>query len=128
MHTCGRGPVRVLEIAFLPNGLPGCLRKWRLPLSMLKRYPPNLKGFQVKKNPIKIVFFCVFCDRNFTLTGNPASKSLDFPGCLFQLPGCPRDFQGHGTSSRVRKNDYVLLGTYQNINLENFGRGPVQYF
>ena len=32
-----------------------------------------------------------------------------------------------GTSSRVRKNDYVPLGTYQNINLENFGGGPVQY-
>ena len=26
------------------------------------------------------------------------------------------------------KNDYVPLGTYQNINLENFGGGPVQYF
>jgi hypothetical protein len=24
-------------------------------------------------------------------------------------------------SSRVRKNDFVPLGTYQNINLENFG-------
>ena len=32
-----------------------------------------------------------------------------------------------GTSSRVRKNDYVPLGTYQNNNLENFGGGPVQY-
>ena len=33
-----------------------------------------------------------------------------------------------GTISRVRKNGYVPLGTYQNINLENFGGGPVQYF
>jgi hypothetical protein len=26
------------------------------------------------------------------------------------------------------KNGYVPHGTYQNINLENFGGGPVQYF
>ena len=30
--------------------------------------------------------------------------------------------------SKIPKNDYVPLGTYQNINLENFGGGPVQYF
>jgi hypothetical protein len=37
-------------------------------------------------------------------------------------------YMWEGTSSRVGKNDYVPLGTYQNINLENFGGGPVQYF
>jgi hypothetical protein len=37
-------------------------------------------------------------------------------------------YMWEGTSWRVRKNDYVPLGTYQNINLENFGGGPVQYF
>ena len=31
-----------------------------------------------------------------------------------------------GTISRVRKNGYVPLGTYQKNNLENFGGGPVQ--
>jgi hypothetical protein len=36
-------------------------------------------------------------------------------------------YMWEGTSSSVRKNDYVPLGTYQNINLENFGGGPVQY-
>ena len=33
-----------------------------------------------------------------------------------------------GTISRVRKNGYVPLGTYQNINFKNFEGGPVQYF
>ena len=37
-------------------------------------------------------------------------------------------YMWEGTSSRVGKNDYVPLGTYQNINLENFGGGPVKYF
>jgi len=37
------------------------------------------------------------------------------------------EYMWEGTSSRVRKNGYVPLGTYQNNNLENFGGGPVQY-
>jgi hypothetical protein len=37
-------------------------------------------------------------------------------------------YMWEGTSSRVRKNYYVPLGTYQKINLENFGGRPVQYF
>jgi hypothetical protein len=35
---------------------------------------------------------------------------------------------GRGPVPGSEKNDYVPLGTYQNINLENFGGGPVQYF
>jgi hypothetical protein len=32
-----------------------------------------------------------------------------------------------GASSRIRKNGYVPLGTYEKNNLENFEGGPVQY-
>ena len=35
---------------------------------------------------------------------------------------------GRGPVPGEEKNGYVPLGTYQNINLENFGGGPVQYF
>ena len=39
---------RVLETAFLQNGLPGCLWESRLLLAIYWSYPPNLKGFQGK--------------------------------------------------------------------------------
>ena len=42
---------------------------------------PSLKGFQVKTK-WNIVFW-VYSDRSLALIGNPASNSLDFPGCLF---------------------------------------------
>ena len=49
------GKARVLEIAFLPNGLEGCLGVCRLLLAIHLSYLPNLKIFMV--NSVNIVFF-----------------------------------------------------------------------
>ena len=58
----------------------------------LKKLPPNFKCFQVKKT--QNIVFLVYSDRSLALTGNPASNSLDFQGCLFLASRFPLRFPG----------------------------------
>ena len=63
----------------------------------------------------------------WTWAKGPVWNLTTFPKKTLLRQSPRYEYMWEGTSSRVRKNGYVPLGTYQDNNLENFGGGPVQY-